>query len=43
MPFIGWHFVGKDKNPAKKHLKAEHRAEGSVYISFIRYIVAKMF
>ena len=26
MPFkgIGWHFVGKDKNPAKKHLKAEH-------------------
>ncbi|CBY43380.1 unnamed protein product [Oikopleura dioica] len=26
MPFkgIGWHFVGKDKNPAKKHLRAEH-------------------
>ena len=26
----GWHFVGKDKNPAGRHKKAEHFSEGTV-------------
>ena len=26
----GWHFVGKDKNPAGRHRKAEHLTEGTV-------------
>ena len=41
MPFIGsWHFVGKEKNPAKKVLRAEQDTEGSdlaftpIYIQF---------